>query len=208
MKREYKRGNLPAGYVRLEYLESTGTQYIDTLYKPNYNTTISIYAAFTEMFNDNQFFNADDGSYCTNAFGVGYTNKERGIIMTFGDTTVNYLPQTTNVPEIGQWLEITAGRDGMTVNDVTYQFRITPSQFSARSNMLLFCYGRNGLPALCGKVKISYFEINEHDAVRCFIPVLRVSDNKPGMYDLRKSICPLTGTPFYVNAGTGEFLYK
>lgn len=39
-----------------------------------------------------------------------------------------------------------------------------------------------------------------------FIPCVRLSDSKPGLYDLCGSICPLTGTPFYINAGTGEFV--
>lgn len=32
-------------------------------------------------------------------------------------------------------------------------------------------------------------------------------NSKPGLYDLLGSICPITGTPFYVNNGSGEFLY-
>ena len=34
-----------------------------------------------------------------------------------------------------------------------------------------------------------------------YIPAKRNSDNVLGMYDLCGSICPLTGTPFYINAG-------
>lgn len=36
--------------------------------------------------------------------------------------------------------------------------------------------------------------------VREFIPALRVSDSKPGLYDTVNSV-------FYTNAGSGEFLY-
>ena len=39
-----------------------------------------------------------------------------------------------------------------------------------------------------------------------FVPCIRKSDNKPGLYDLCGSICPLTGNSFYINAGTGEFV--
>jgi len=42
--------------------------------------------------------------------------------------------------------------------------------------------------------------------MRHFVPCVRESDGKPGMYDLCGSICPLTDSPFYTNAGTGEFL--
>ena len=37
--------------------------------------------------------------------------------------------------------------------------------------------------------------------IREFIPSLRVSDNKPGLYDT-------VNNEFYVNQGTGEFLYE
>ena len=38
-------------------------------------------------------------------------------------------------------------------------------------------------------------------------PAVRISDSKPGLYDLCRSICPLTNSPFYVNAGTGDFTW-
>lgn len=48
--------------------------------------------------------------------------------------------------------------------------------------------------------------ISKGDAIiRYLIPVVRSSDGKPGMFDLCGSKCPLTNTPFYINAGTGEF---
>ena len=34
--------NLPSGYTELEYIESTGTQYIDTGLKGNLNTKVEI----------------------------------------------------------------------------------------------------------------------------------------------------------------------
>ena len=41
--------------------------------------------------------------------------------------------------------------------------------------------------------------------VRSFIPCYRKSDGEIGLYDLCGSICPQTGTPFYVNLGSGTF---
>lgn len=46
----------------------------------------------------------------------------------------------------------------------------------------------------------------DNSLIRNFIPCVRKSDGKPGLYDLCRSICPLTGTPFYINSGTGEFV--
>lgn len=57
-------------------------------------------------------------------------------------------------------------------------------------------------------IKINTFRIfNGNGNIRNYIPALIEFDSKPGLFDLCGSICPLTGTPFYVNAGPGEFLY-
>ena len=40
-----------------------------------------------------------------------------------------------------------------------------------------------------------------------FVPCIRISDNKPGMYDLCGSISNLTNTPFYISANTNEFTW-
>lgn len=41
--------------------------------------------------------------------------------------------------------------------------------------------------------------------VRDYVACVRISDGKPGLYDLTGSICPLTNTPLYVSASGGEF---
>lgn len=47
--------------------------------------------------------------------------------------------------------------------------------------------------------------LHDGDTARSLVPCVRENDDKPGMYDLAESICPLTNTPFYINAGSGEF---
>ena len=39
--------SLPSGYKRLEYIQSTGTQYIDTGFKPNNNTRVVMDLLYT-----------------------------------------------------------------------------------------------------------------------------------------------------------------
>ena len=54
-----KKSKLPSDYIELEYLESTGTQYIDTNYIPNnatgMNVTISNYSNMVSSSNDVNF---------------------------------------------------------------------------------------------------------------------------------------------------------
>jgi hypothetical protein len=52
---------LPSGYQRVEYIESTGTQYIDTGFKPNQNTKVEIYGqqvnySYNSLFGVNPLF--------------------------------------------------------------------------------------------------------------------------------------------------------
>lgn len=51
-----------------------------------------------------------------------------------------------------------------------------------------------------------FITYNGNNVLTNYVPCYRKSDNKPGMYDLCGSICRLTNSPFYINAGTGEFL--
>ena len=53
---------LPNTYLQLEYIESTGTQYIDTLYMPNKNTYVYCRGGFTTLNNDIQSFGIYNGA--------------------------------------------------------------------------------------------------------------------------------------------------
>lgn len=55
--------------------------------------------------------------------------------------------------------------------------------------------------------KIYSCELTENTiSVRKFIPYIRDADGEPGFIDLLGSICPITGTSFYVNAGSGSLI--
>lgn len=43
--------------------------------------------------------------------------------------------------------------------------------------------------------------------LRHFVPVLRIEDNKPGLFDLCGSICSMTNTSFYISTTNAEFVY-
>jgi hypothetical protein len=53
---------LPSSYQEVEYIESTGVQYIDSLYKPNYNTEISCKFAHNEHIINTVVFGARTSS--------------------------------------------------------------------------------------------------------------------------------------------------
>ena len=92
--------------------------------------------------------------------------------------------------------------DGVSVRDLseTVPTQIYPAYlFTANNQGTLF--SRYSVSRV-----FSYKATDGQRIIRDYIPVVRISDGKPGFYDLCHSICPLTGTSFYVNAGTGEFV--
>ena len=50
-----------------------------------------------------------------------------------------------------------------------------------------------------------FFKSNTSKLVMDLVPCYRKSDGVIGMYDLCGNVCPLTGTAFFINAGTGSF---
>ena len=80
--------------------------------------------------------------------------------------------------------------------------------FGAASNKEIVLCGLN----INGTVRTSVSSIGETlltdaaETTRDLVPCYRKSDNVVGMYDLAGSICPLTDSPFYTNAGSSSFL--
>ena len=75
--------SLPAGYTKIEYLESDGSQFIDTGFKPNNNTRVVMEASLLSLDGDQYFYGAKDsgstqsfvGAYSDGAVTFGYANS-------------------------------------------------------------------------------------------------------------------------------------
>ena len=179
--------SLPNGYTEVEYLQSTGTQYIDTGVAGN-----TIYGIRTKFLpisnagtwqeylgNGSSFFLAADGNQIFNCrlfiqgSMVTTTNLDTGILNVF---------------------ECYSGSIKLNEYAGTYS---TSQPLSATSNNLLLFMSSN----VKGAVQFSTVELYDstNTLIRNMVPCYRNSDNKPGMYDL-------VGEQFYTNAGTGSFV--
>ena len=91
---------LPLGYTEVEYLEGTGTQYIDTSIAPNYNTKIE---TVISGINDNSYPNGVSwflGSRTANqvnGFGVFYNKNEQKFYSAFGNIQTSTNLSKTNI---------------------------------------------------------------------------------------------------------------
>lgn len=177
--------NLPEGYTELEYIESTGTQYIDT--GVSGNATIKITAQASVIKGSSQaLLSSTSGASGGTWFGEFTTNQKWGIGTDSGLTT---LAPTTKITA-----EITFNGSGCsgTVNgeSITRSATVTQGTWTIMATDAL-AYPFSG--------KVWGVQITQGGTlVRNMIPCKNAS-NVVGMYDTVNDV-------FYQNAGTGDFV--
>lgn len=187
------QGRLPDEYQEVEYIESTGTQYIDTGFKPNQNTKVETYIYSNE---NNKNFNNPFGSRNNNAqqFFIGVeTSSNYNWFFRYG--TKYHINTFGN--KVG-YNNVVINKNVYSINNDEYIF--TTQTFQSNNNMYIFACNNNGQINDRGfNGKIYCFKIWDNEKlIRDFIPCYRKSDNVIGMYDLVNNV-------FYTNEGTGTF---
>lgn len=184
---DYATG-LPSGYTLLEYIQSTGTQYIDTGFSPNQDTRVVCKAQYT------------DTSGGEAIFGCRYSTASQRyeFLMT---ASVFYSSYNTgggsSTTASAGVLEIDKNKNTTTLNGVAFSTH-TYAAFQCPCNLLLFSDHTNGTPNLQAQAKIYYFKIYDNGTlVRDFVPCINAS----GAYGLYDKV----NKKFYGNAGSGAF---
>ena len=180
---------LPDGYTELEYIEGTGTQYIDTGIKPNTNTKIAM--SFSGLSGYHLF---DSGGYGINrsAFCGWYQSTDHDYTTFWATDSYPNTGSTTYKFGSGDYdIEFSAGLLVVNGESISFEKRT----FSMGTSLKLYRCGNSN-----GRYKLKSFRhYNEDVLVNDFIPCRRLSDGAIGMYDL-------VSTAFYGNSGTGEFV--
>lgn len=193
-------------YYRLEYLESSGTQYIIIDYKPGSTTNLSCtfipssYAVVGTT-TQNRIFGSDDTAWNDKAFELySWDGKWQVNWGTQTDETARKI-DATNTPF--HVCKITIENTGVVIFSVdggsffTFTLAAQSGAWSSPNNMAVF--GRNrtstGVDPCIAPLKILEFVIDG----TAYTPAQRISDSVLGLYD------EVTGT-FYTNAGTGTFI--
>ena len=180
--------NLPEGYTEVEYLRSSGTQWIDTGYKPNTNIKFEI--SGTQSNSDSALFGISELFFCFDNSNATYYNF-------FGGSVGSFLIVMKNIPVV---LTMSAS-DGIVINGTKYK-SLTAGPATANYSMALFGRRNNSTGAIdkLGNHIIKYAKIYESNIlIHNYIPCRRNSDSVLGMYDT------VTGN-FLTNAGTGTFI--
>ena len=196
---------LPDSYKQVEYIQSSWTTtawanwpYIDTWFKPKSTTRVKFKANFQSTA-DWPIYWAWTSS-TSSRFGAWFWINPSAIAMWYWDFNWVwwYLPVSfdtdVTVEQYASW--------NTAYNIVDWTTATNTATF-VEPNLNMYIFARNGTTSTEKKcpMKLYYFKIYDNwTLVRDFIPVLRISDNKPWLYDLVNNV-------FYANAGTGEFTY-
>lgn len=181
-------------YTKLEYIESTGEQWIDTGYKPNNNTRIIAKMSFLKLQNNTALFGTRTKYDDMDQFSLVQVGNETNIRTDFYNN-VRYSIRKTTEP-----LEIDKNKNTITINNNT-SFN-DYGEFISKYNLLIFAMNDRGIKSWLADARLEYLKIYDEDKlIRDYIPVLD-PNNKPALYDKVEG-------KFYYNQGTGEdFKYK
>ena len=192
-------------YTILKYLESSGTQYIDTGVKADLNTKAEIAFCFpnaSTTAGSGRVFGSRESSVL-NGFGIGsYSGTiENGTVLTvyYSNGNTASSPGATTIT-VGQQYVTYISKDLISQNGFKETSTSTDA-FETPRTLKLFGFENNTDAIVCGKVQISSCRIIQDNVlIRDMIPVLDKNKN-PCFWDR-------VNDKLYYNQGTGDFSYE
>ena len=182
---------LPSGYTRLEYIEGTGTQYIDTGYFPCELTRVVTAITPTSGNTTNGVFGGRTGNNVS-TFSLWCVD---GVFRTDFDTNSQHVTTDVRV-ETGVCVEVDKDRGTTRLGSET--FTQTGTAFRAANSMHVFAVNPDS-KARYFRGRIETFSIYESGLLEHeLVPARRASDGAVGMYDT-------VAGAFLANSGTGAF---
>ena len=175
---------LKLGITQLEYIESTGTQWIDTGVKPTNNTRLQC-----EVDNLNSgiliLFGCRTGEY-----------EENFCVTTDNEHRLRYGNQQENANATDKII-LDANKNRWIINSTTVTFNL--QTFLCRNNFALFGCNKNGTIESINKSRVYYCTFYENGDIICnLIPVID-RNNTVCMYDT-------VSKTFFYNQGIGDFV--
>lgn len=176
-------------YTELLYIESSGTQYIDTGYKPNNNTKVVLKASIISPNPDyTAVFGARTGE--TNQFWVYYSTRDAKWGVRYG-SQMAYIDGTYTGDK-----NINCNRNIFSVDSASHTF--SAQTYQTPYTMYLFAANDNGRLHLPGAIRYYWCEIYDNDVlVRDYIPAIQ--NGRAGLYDKVES-------KMYYSNGTDDFI--
>lgn len=188
---------LPEGYTVLDYIGTTGSQYIDTGFIPNQDTRIDI---VTMPFDINDA-GANGVGFVPYGSAISYYQNAFECYSTQHSFEINYGNTFDFVGNIAPFQKVTISQDKnvvtITVGTEKYSYIAMTNTFTAPYTMTLFATHR-ATPLISGQMRIYSCQIYDNGTlVRDFVPCINANE-EIGMYDKANKV-------FYGNAGTSVF---
>jgi hypothetical protein len=182
---------LPSGYTELEYIQSSGTQYIDTGFKPNQDTRVV--TKFDMIQTDTTWRKLWGSASGTYDLDFALWNDGTTKLQSYYGTKTN-----NTVPITSMSLNVDANKNIWKYSGETITF--DKNNFTCAYSMYVFNVNKDDHPEyLPGMMKLYLFKIYDNDVlVRDFIPCKNPSGTV-GLYDS-------VNNQFYQNAGSGIFI--
>lgn len=188
---------LPDGYQQLEYIQSTGAQYINTGVIPTNQTEIQY---------DHQYIGSSSGWNAL--FGMDNHNTNAGMGFTVFIVDEEYRPymgidwgKNTGAYTSRKRELLILNQQGLSINDNKIYDQFTAGTHTALGDVKLFAYWRpangTGSGSAVRLYKCKFLENKQ--VIRDFVPARRILDNILGLYDI-------INNQFYTNAGSGNFI--
>lgn len=182
---------LPVGYTKLEYIESTGTQYIDTGFKPNNNTRVKM---------DSRFKSKPSGNN-VGLFGsrTAANNKNYALLFipsTFRSDYNNAYDQIWPVSAVTRRV-YDKNKETTIIDGIAKSY--SNRAFQTDYAMTLFALNSAGTVQWHASMILYSCQIYDNgNLIRDFVPCIDPTETV-GLYDV-------VGAKFYSNAGTGVFI--
>lgn len=178
---------IPDGYTQLEYIESTGSQYIDTGFKPSGSSRIvcDFQPLSTGMWIYGARHAASDRTFMTVAMSDNYRSDYNNSY----SLNIQY--------DMSLRVTIDKNKGSMTIGNQTVSY--SNAVFVCEYNLYIFAGNSAGIPSTFSKMKLYSCKIyDDNILVRDFIPC-KNKTGAVGLYDTVNGV-------FYSNSGTGTFL--
>lgn len=184
---------LPSGYTRVEYIQSSGTQYIDTVFKANQDTKVVMRVALVGTVTSQvTLFGGRTGAN-EKAFALAYTGQNGGYYRYFYN---NQYDTTSLTGDPNKIRVIVAEKNTVDIGDNSYSW--TYGNFQCDYTMYLLATNAAGTANWIAKAKLYSCQIYDNGTlVRDFVPCTNPS-GVAGLYDVVNGV-------FYTDAAGGTF---
>jgi hypothetical protein len=169
-------GVFDSEYQEIEYFESDGNQYIDTGFKPNNNSKITVSASVLSLDGDQYIYGAKD------------TNSTKAFICAYSEGTITFgygsnFPSSSMSMSIGEKF-IVEQDDSKCYYNGTLLAQPADAVFQTPCNLYLCARNNENVVTKLSKVRVYSCKIYDNGSlVRNYIPYVRKADGVRGLWD-------------------------